>query len=1481
MALDTNALFNKYKNILSGGVNKLSSFVRENPTPAGFISKNVPQVNQNLQRLRNVDIASTLAGGAAKSYLDTRNLSPINPQRIVSQSFPVFGAVKNVLSAKPTFFSEQVKRAVPGNAGTALGLLGEIALPGIGGELSMAKGLKGVAKSALKSVPVGMAYGLSGAETLKDVPMALARGGLFAGTLGAGSNLLSKAYGVNPNMKLYGGKTAKEFPTTGEGTFSSLADKKIRFEIPDNLSKVIIPKDLKEGVTYALNKIFGHDILYKNYPDIGKVPVTVAKLNGAQGQFDGSVIALDSQFMQHPSAYNVAKISTPKGSLSIDLTGYTNVKDKIRSVILHEVQHVIQDKEGFAQGGSTNSFQAIGKEWYQATRKRIDLEKRVQQIAKDFYSKNPINYETVRKFEQIPEVKEIRKAFDEVDKLLKPTENPYSSYKKLSGEVESRDVQSRMNLTPGQRASTLPYQSQGIPVNEQIVRYEKGAPSQMVDFTAPVGKEFKTPYKKGDITKIEEALDDLLGTKSFMHGDWKSKMPARRTAFEQLETYAKQGDEEAMSLLEQARGLEKSLVEAQSVKNAPVTKVKPIKQTEVPETKPAENTYLNVTKASSQVEKDLSQMSQTPPPTGGKGPPKTPPSSKAPSETIVSDTFNINTKNLKLNNEQVKTLKTSIDNIKPALEEIKGKTLTNDEIVKAAKTSDMLTGVVNRADTMAAEAQILKARQQLVSLDKEIEMMQKSGNVAGAQRKMAELVESIKSVSGIAADTGRKLQSFSIGAKDESLRQQILKEILKTDADTKTVIDRAGKINWDDARQVVKFYREFIKPSITDVLTEYRYNNMLSNPRTHLRNAFSNVIQTYVTRPATLAFQGDIKGAAQYYKGVTTSLPDAANAFMKSFRGETMPSAKYEVTKMGTTKLPRFFTIPSRAMEAADKFFSTLITGGEMARGLDEKAAKQIAQYSVFRSDLFPEGQGHLLNAIDTFTNGLYKLRKVPGGDWFVPFLRTPMNVAKQWIEYSPLGVGTIPGSNNAKEQLAKSLIGSVVTAVGAKLAFDGLTTWATPTDPKQKQYFYDTGRKPFSININGNWVPMSTFGIYAFPLALPAAMKYFRDESRTALTDTDIDKISRIIPGMLNFWSSQTPLSGLGGFVRTLQGDIDYSIAKNLGFTASQIIPFQALVRYLTTAIDPIYRKTSGPIEQIQSTLPFASMKLEPYTDSAGNLSRRNISDYVAPYSIGKANPEYEDLYKMRGEKLQMNAVKNKMEKDLEKQLNMNTGLGVQAAEETQPTGQSFIETERAKMQEELAKEKFKISGQKTASFGNKLWIRDGDSIKTIDTSVDNPNIEIAKVDVKNGAEAQMVDDTYVYKEGDSVKTIDTTFEPQKPELTGQTELDKKLVSKYKGQVTSKINDIVKLTELGVYAPEEAEKMIKDIQSKTVSAGSGGRKAKKSITVKMPSLKVPKVTTSKIKKVTIPKPKRISLKKYSIKAPKLKASKLKKVARL
>lgn len=616
--------------------------------------------------------------------------------------------------------------------------------------------------------------------------------------------------------------------------------------------------------------------------------------------------------------------------------------------------------------------------------------------------------------------------------------------------------------------------------------------------------------------------------------------------------------------------------------------------------------------------------------------------------------YNINLDRLKLSPKEKKVFDTRISTAKNILEKAKGQKLTDEEVINAAKTSEILQNVTSREDTVRANAAMLRARQNMVELDKNLDVYIKKGNVLKARTTMADLVDSLRVVSSEAADRGRKLQSLSIEAGDESLRSQVLRSIARVENDSNRIAKEALKVNWNNANSITTFYRQFVKPSTGEILDEFRYNNILSNPLTHERNAFSNLIQTFISRPLTLVVQGDISGAGRYYKGAFGSFPDAIKAFQDSFLGKGLIQ-KPDLSRLSTKKIPGALTIPTRAMEASDRFFQTIISSGERARGVSSKEAEKIAQYSLFRSILDPSnrtGQGVLLSKIDNATLGIYQLgEKVPGLRWFVPFLQTPMNVAKQWLEYSPGGFATIPGAAKPKEQIAKAVIGSVITAMGGWLASQDKTTWSAPVDPKAKELFYASGRKPFSIKVGDAWVPMPFLGVYAFPVALAAAAKYYQDESRTALTDSQIERLTKGVFSMTEFFSQQTFMEGLGNFVSLVKGDKDYSLPANLAFTAQQIIPLNGLVGYISRILDPIFRKADGEgiggkfIAGVQRNIPFLSSGLPAYTNPLGEESRRNISSYLAPYALGVQDKRFEQQYQGREILLQSNDVLNKID--------------------------------------------------------------------------------------------------------------------------------------------------------------------------------------------------------------------------------------------
>src|SRR3990167_8566713 len=458
--------------------------------------------------------------------------------------------------------------------------------------------------------------------------------------------------------------------------------------------------------------------------------------------------------------------------------------------------------------------------------------------------------------------------------------------------------------------------------------------------------------------------------------------------------------------------------------------------------------------------------------------------------------------------------------------------------------------------------------------------------------------------------------------------------------------DETVKMNF--TKQALDIINNKIPYGVSNFLDEFRYNNMLSNPRTSERNIYMNALNTYFSAPTTLVAQGKPVDAVKYYFGSVTGLKQAAIDAWSAFTGKT-PILKPDIRELGKTRFPIIAGWPSRGMEAQDRFFQALIKNGMKTAGASNEEAQRLANYFLLRTQPGTKGQGFVSDKIiDEASNWLFKAPKPVR--WFVPFIRTPMNAIKMWLDYSPLGIANVPGNIAKREQAAKIMMGSIASFWGATIAADNRTTWSAPTDQTAKQLFYASGRKPFSVRFGDKWVPMWYFGPFTGAIALPAALKHFQDDSRTALTDSGIEKATQVAGGLLNFILGQTPLSGLNTFAQLAQGDIDFSLVRNLGFTSSQLIPFSGLLSWISKIVDPIYRKPDTFMEQIQSGIPGMTQELTPYTEPFGQPSTRQPINQFLPFDIGQTKLEYESMLQQRESKLQSNAMESAAKKDIEK---------------------------------------------------------------------------------------------------------------------------------------------------------------------------------------------------------------------------------------
>jgi hypothetical protein len=472
-------------------------------------------------------------------------------------------------------------------------------------------------------------------------------------------------------------------------------------------------------------------------------------------------------------------------------------------------------------------------------------------------------------------------------------------------------------------------------------------------------------------------------------------------------------------------------------------------------------------------------------------------------------------------------------------------------------------------------------------------------------------------------------------------------------------------------KQVLEEIGSRIPPTASELVDAYRYNNMLSSPNTWGptgRNTWYNIGQTFITKPTTMAFQvlNDVvlstlqgkerqhylKDIPLYYKTVFNMIPQAAQGSLSVFtgaKGNLNPDVS-NITSKGMLdlvresrqkKLPKALTTFSNLMEMNDRFFSSLISSGEYAvkkaNGVDDKTAKEsadkIAEYWLGRSRPDPTnktGQGALLSSIDKFESWLISGRSNAPVKWMIPFINMATQVAKQTLEFSPVGLATLKGSTRKSEQLAKVTAGVSAMLISSLLVQSNNVTLDAPKNEDERKEFYASGRKPYSIKIGKTWVPINIFGPLSLAIGSVAAWKYQHDQAPDKFTTNEYQKITKVIGNQFSRFAQQPMLQGLSNLAKLMSGDIDYTVPSTLAFTAGQTIPLNGMLRYISTIYDPIFRSVKGEgfTGSIKKDLPVFSKQLLPYLEPEGEPSKRNVTDYLAPYSMGFSNPKYEELY-------------------------------------------------------------------------------------------------------------------------------------------------------------------------------------------------------------------------------------------------------------
>ena len=284
--------------------------------------------------------------------------------------------------------------------------------------------------------------------------------------------------------------------------------------------KVGVPEwDYQQFGAPKLGEILDHPELFKAYPELKDMEVQRLP-SYARNLYNG---------MYDP---NTKKIYMN------DLT-----PEQFHSTLLHETQHAIQDMEGFATGGNSTMFTPQGldaatKQWRDAENGLLQDAKKSGVTPGEFgvmqgqvgmelkgWPQDYIKQDVIKKAKDLGLYERIRNIEKGRLLLRNQSERQDEYYRRLMGEVEARNVQRRMNMSPAELNTTHPFatedrpsfvqlnSSNNTPSGSEVIPFRRAAndnvsPEEFVKKFLSDLPEYTKTERDDILTRLKEALDE-------------------------------------------------------------------------------------------------------------------------------------------------------------------------------------------------------------------------------------------------------------------------------------------------------------------------------------------------------------------------------------------------------------------------------------------------------------------------------------------------------------------------------------------------------------------------------------------------------------------------------------------------------------------------------------------------------------------------------------------------------------------------------------------------------------------------------------------------------------------------------------------------------------------------------------------------------------------------------------------------------------
>jgi hypothetical protein len=449
-------------------------------------------------------------------------------------------------------------------------------------------------------------------------------------------------------------------------------------------------------------------------------------------------------------------------------------------------------------------------------------------------------------------------------------------------------------------------------------------------------------------------------------------------------------------------------------------------------------------------------------------------------------------------------------------------------------------------------------------------------------------------------------------------------------------------------------------------LNAWRHMSMLLNPKTHIRNIAGNAIMMGMRKTARRvsgvmqkALPAEQRTQAVFVKG---EYKNAARDYFEANKKDLLGENKYNENLSLNMANKRVFKGP---LESVRQFNYKLLDLGDVPffknayvdRLASFAQARGITDFTKLPQEAFDTALKEAQQAtykdasvVATFLNRL----KNPGKnanlgqkaaavvtESTLPFTKTPINIIKRGIQYSPAGIinglskiKSSEGAAAAIDEMAKGLTGTGIMGLGYLLAGKGVLTGKAEMDADLAEYNKNTGNSPFSI-----------LGKYTYDWAQPFAVPLTVGvEIYNAIKDSPEDKkkmdalaqsndatgmqemARKFATGLLDAFNASGDtvfnMSFMKG-IRQLLGSGMKGVMEGLSQLpmnyATQYIP--TISNQIAGVVDPVVRQTyykSSPSAEatLLSRIPFASRTLQPKQTPWGQDVTRPQNPFVRAFS-------------------------------------------------------------------------------------------------------------------------------------------------------------------------------------------------------------------------------------------------------------------------